>query len=92
MLFPSTEQYDKTEKLRYYKAVESIQEIVLVHTRVQFIEVHQRSQQESALWVYRAFAFGDAVALASLDGNFTVAAVYEQTSVPAEQPAVQLET
>ncbi len=89
VLSPSTEQCDKTEKRRYYKAVESIQEVILVHTRAQFVEVHQRSQQEPALWVYRAFAFGEHVVLASLHVTFSVAAVYEQTAVPEVQPAAQ---
>jgi Uma2 family endonuclease len=42
VLSPSTETYDRGEKLRHYKQIPSLREVVLVDHREQLVEVHRR--------------------------------------------------
>ena len=87
VLSPSTEAYVRKEKLSLYKEVESIQEILLVDSSVQSIEVYRRSEDEPGLWSHHAFSVAGELELASLEARFPIAAVYEQTTVPEELEA-----
>ncbi len=73
VLSPSTEDYDRGEKLSHYKQVPSLREIVLVAQEERRIELWRREVDYWALTVAR----GDEVALiASLDCPLPLADVY----------------
>ncbi len=66
VLSPSTEEYDRTEKLDHYKQIASVREIVLVAQTQRRIEVWGRSAAADG-WV-RCEHVAGAVALASVGG------------------------
>lgn len=45
VLSPSTERYDRTEKLYAYQQLESLEEYVLVAQHVQYVETYRRQNQ-----------------------------------------------
>jgi Uma2 family endonuclease len=80
VLSPSTEAYDRGNKLRYYRECPTIQEYMLVDSQQPFIEVFKR--EENNFWTYHAFEAGDIVALACLDVRFPVSEVYRKVKFP----------
>jgi len=80
----STEARDRRIKWKHYQACPSIQEYVLVNTQCQLVEVFQR-QADGNMWLYQQFGPGQEVDLASIDLRFSIAALYELTSVPIEE-------
>jgi Uma2 family endonuclease len=73
VLSPSTEVYDRGEKLAHYKQIDSLEDIVLVaHDRRQ-IEVWHR---EGSSWSLALAQDGSAVKLTSIDCTLVVAEVY----------------
>jgi Uma2 family endonuclease len=71
VLSPSTEEYDRGEKLEHYKQIESLQEVVLVHHDERKVVVWRRT---GARWSATEHADG-ALALA-LGCELSVAAIY----------------
>ncbi|MGB0561150.1 MAG: Uma2 family endonuclease [Spirulinaceae cyanobacterium] len=75
VLSPSTETYDRTKKLQYYRQMPSLQEYVLVNANTMSIEVYQRG--EGRMWLYCDYGAEDVLQLKSLAFECPVAAVYE---------------
>jgi Uma2 family endonuclease len=71
---PSTEEYDRGEKLEHYQRIASLREIVLVSHREKIIEVVRR--QEGREWVREEARSGGSVRLESLDCELLVDDVY----------------
>jgi Uma2 family endonuclease len=73
VLSPSTEQYDRTEKLAQYQRIESLRAVVLIGHSEHIIEVWQRS--EGSEWVLSTHRTG-LVPLGSIGAALPVADVY----------------
>lgn len=72
VLSPSTEDYDRGEKLEHYRKIPTLQEVVLVSTRERGIEVWRRAGGE---WT-RHEARAGAASLASVDCQLLLDEVY----------------
>ena len=74
VLSPSTEAYDRGEKLRHYRAIASLREVVLVDHREKLVEVHRREDDGS--WTRHEAGPGGVVNLLSLGCELSVDEVY----------------
>ena len=74
VLSPSTADYDRGEKLRHYKEVESLRELLLVDQDEQLVEHWQRRADGS--WGREVAATGGKVELTSVDCGLAVAEIY----------------
>jgi Uma2 family endonuclease len=70
---PSTEEYDRGEKLRHYKGVASLREALIVSHRRPELTLHRR---EGGAWVTLAAGAGDTLELACLATQIAVDEVY----------------
>jgi Uma2 family endonuclease len=71
---PSTEEYDRGEKLEHYKRIPSLREIVLVSCRERLVEVVRR--EDDGTWTRHEARTGGAVDLASLGCELSADDVY----------------
>jgi Uma2 family endonuclease len=71
VLSPSTEEYDRGEKLEHYKQIESLQEVVLVHHDERKIVVWRRAGSR-----WSATEHVDGVVALALGCELPVAAIY----------------
>jgi Uma2 family endonuclease len=74
VLSPSTEEYDRGEKLSHYQAIPSLEEIVLVSHHRQEIEIVRRESNGS--WSRHVAAAGQSARLTSIACDLAVAEVY----------------
>ena len=70
---PSTEDYDRGEKLRQYQQLPSLREVVFVSHQAPLITVHRR---EGTTWRVLAGGRGETVTLESIGGRIVVDEVY----------------
>ena len=73
VLSPSTEDYDRGEKLSHYQRIDSLKEIMLVAHDRQMIEIWRRA---GAVWERHEFGMGDLARLESLSCELPLAEVY----------------
>jgi Uma2 family endonuclease len=59
VLSPSTEQFDRTDKMKKYQAWPTIQEIVLINQFAQHVEVFRRNKHDSASWSCTVYGPGE---------------------------------
>jgi Uma2 family endonuclease len=76
---PSTEQYDRTEKLAQYQRIDSLREVVLVAQAERHIEVWRRSNDGE--WERLEHRSGSAV-LASIDVTLPLDDIYRDPLTP----------
>jgi len=81
VLSPSTERKDRGAKFDWYRACESIQEVVFVRTEHPLVEVYRRKSANKQ-WLLQIYAFGEDVELTSLDLLIPVGVIYEDISFP----------
>ena len=74
VLSPSTEAYDRGEKLRHYREIPALREVVLVDHRQKLLEVHRREGDDT--WARYEAGPGGAVRLVSLECELPVDEVY----------------
>lgn len=79
VLSPGTERKDRAEKFDWYRACPSIQEIVLVRTEHQLVEVYRRRSAERQ-WLLQIYGPGENVELKSLDLEVSMESIYEEIS------------
>ncbi len=84
VLSPSTEAYDRGRKLQCYLAYPTIEEYVLVDSRLMRVEIYRK---EHGRWIYDAFEADEEVKLSSLDVHFMVAEIYEDVIFDREDKA-----
>ena len=82
ILSPSTSARDLNEKSIQYRSNSSIQEFLLVHTQSPVIEHFRR--EKHGFWGFYKLQLGDTVELANLGISFSVAEIYEDTSLLEE--------
>ena len=71
VLSPSTEKYDRGEKLEHYKRIPSLKEVVLVSTKDQLVEVHRKT---GSAW--KRHEYRDIAQLTSLGVELPLSEVY----------------
>jgi Uma2 family endonuclease len=71
---PSTEDYDRGEKLRHYQSVPSVRDIVIVSHREALLTIHRRDNSDH--WSTIEARTGDSVELASVTAQLTVEDIY----------------
>jgi Uma2 family endonuclease len=80
VLSKSTEEYDQGNKFKYYRSIPDLQEYLLINQHE--LDIQHYTKTESGLWIYRAYeSIDDAIALASIDTEITVATIYEGVSL-----------
>lgn len=82
VLSPGTEVTDRTEKLRRYRQVPSLQAYLLVDQEAPRVEVYRR---EGELWVYEMLEGAGELDLPCLERPLSLAAVYEGIGFPADE-------
>ena len=73
VLSPSTEDYDRGEKLAHYKRIASLQEVVLVAHDERRIDVWRR---QGGRWIQVTYGPNESLHLASLSIDVAVADLY----------------
>lgn len=79
VLSPSTASYDRSEKLKYYRQIASLQEYVLVDSESMSVEVYRRG--EGRMWLYSAYGEGEMIALDSLEFECAIEVLYESVAL-----------
>jgi len=82
VLSPSTANYDRIEKFKYYRQIPSLQEYVLIDSESMSVEVYQRG--EGKMWRYYEYTNGDAIALQSIEFECPIELLYEGISFDQE--------
>ncbi|TMC20256.1 MAG: Uma2 family endonuclease [Chloroflexi bacterium] len=77
VLSPSTEKYDRTDKLKAYQTYPTIQEIVLISQFAPHVEVYRRDEQDSKVWHHTFYGPGQMVALESVDVEISLEEIYQ---------------
>ncbi|HBE19308.1 MAG TPA: hypothetical protein DEG17_14645 [Cyanobacteria bacterium UBA11149] len=75
VISPSTANYDRTKKLKYYRQITSLQEYVLVDSEAISVEIYRRGQGK--MWLYDEYEAGDVLALESIEFEFAIDLIYE---------------
>lgn len=78
VLSPSTEDYDRGDKLSHYKQIESLQAVLLISHRERCVTVVERTPSK---WTERDVRAGETVTLAYPALSFEVSEVYEGITV-----------
>ena len=76
VLSPSTESYDRGEKVAHYKQIQSLQEIVLVAHEEQRLELWRRDGDHWILDVIRGQGVATILTIMSIDCELAVGEVY----------------
>ncbi|KKD34766.1 MAG: Uma2 family endonuclease [Limnoraphis robusta] len=82
VLSPSTANYDRTKKLKYYRQIPSLQEYVLVDSEEISVEVYHRG--DGKMWHYYQYEDGEAIALESIEFECALELLYEGVSFEKE--------
>jgi Uma2 family endonuclease len=80
VLSPSTEHYDRGEKLEHYRQIDSVQEVVLVALDEQAVDVWRRDQGE---WRVARTEPGGTAKLASIGCDLPLPEVYRDPLLPS---------
>jgi Uma2 family endonuclease len=70
---PSTEDYDRGEKLRHYKSLPTLREVLFVSHRVPQLTLHRRGDDD---WTVTTAETGAVLELASVGARIAVDEVY----------------
>lgn len=76
VLSPSTEAFDKGEKLEIYKNCPTIQEVVLIDQFEQQVFVYRRDEEDESSWHHTLYSSGSTVELTSIDICLSMAEIY----------------
>jgi Uma2 family endonuclease len=81
VLSPTTEKYDRTEKLAHYQLIDSVREVVLVGHEAPRVDVWRRGDDER--WTEASYCDG-AVELLSLGVSLPITDMYRDLPARAE--------
>jgi Uma2 family endonuclease len=87
VLSPSTEKFDRTDKLKAYQACPTIQEIVLISQFAPHVEVYRRSSEDAAAWSYVIYGPGEETMLESVDVSIPLEEIYR--NINFDEPLVE---
>ncbi|MDQ2906573.1 MAG: Uma2 family endonuclease [Chloroflexota bacterium] len=77
VLSPSTEKFDRGNKLEAYKACPTIQEIMLINQFTQSVDVYRRSEQDTASWSRISYGPDVEIELKSVDVCISMREIYK---------------
>jgi Uma2 family endonuclease len=83
VLSPGTEERDRNDKFDCYRACASIQEVVLVRTSRQVVEVYRRTVDNK--WLLQLYGPEDEVECVSLEVQIPVSIIYEDVEFPTDE-------
>ena len=75
VLSPSTENYDREEKFKAYKSIESLQEYVLVSQMKKFVTLYAKHNEK--FWFQSEYVGGETLKLESLECELNVDEIYQ---------------
>lgn len=78
VLSSHTEAYDRGKKFEYYRECPSIQEIALVSSQEQAVDLYRRAS--ARLWTLHPYRAGDDIELRSIDVTLPISSFYESVS------------
>ncbi len=79
VLSKSTQNYDRTDKFRYYRSIPALQEYVLIDQYAIGIEHYTRA--EGASWLFRSYeSAAEKITFASVNVEMSVEEIYENVS------------
>lgn len=81
VISPSTEAIDRGRKLNWYRNHPSVQEYLLINTRMQLIEMYRRGNLGEP-WAYQTYSAHETFRLACLDLSLAVNDVYAGLNIP----------
>jgi Uma2 family endonuclease len=84
VLSPSTRDYDRGDKFKYYQTLSSLREYVLIDTDRIAVEYFRRG--EGRMWLYTRYEAGEILTLQSLGCDVAVDAIYEGVQLNVEPP------
>lgn len=83
VLSSSTAEYDRTDKFELYKGLDSLQNYVLVDQHRPYIQVFNRLENESRLWVLETFSGMESQAkFPALELSLNLADIYNRVEWP----------
>jgi Uma2 family endonuclease len=74
VLSPSTENYDREEKFKAYKSIESLREYILVSQIKKFVTLYAKHNEK--FWFQSEYVDGETLRLESLDCDLSVDEIY----------------
>ncbi len=75
VLSPSTENYDREEKFKAYKSIESLREYILVSQVKKFITLYVKHNEK--FWFQSEYVEGETLRIESLDCELSVDEIYQ---------------
>ena len=85
VLSPSTREYDRGDKFKFYRALSSLQEYVLIDSDRVSVEYFRRD--EGRMWLYTLYEAGETLVLQSLGIEVEIDAIYEGVRFNFDPPA-----
>jgi Uma2 family endonuclease len=83
VLSPSTEHYDRGLKFQYYRAMESLQDYILVSQDQ--IRIEQFTRGDVRSWTLRDYqSVGETLRIESVGVSIPIARIYERVELPSE--------
>ncbi|HLQ30272.1 MAG TPA: Uma2 family endonuclease [Ktedonobacteraceae bacterium] len=87
VLSPGTEERDRNDKFDCYRACASIQEVVLVRTARQVVEVYRRTVDNK--WLLQLYGPEDEVEFVSLEVHIPASIIFEDVEFPTDTPTAE---
>jgi Uma2 family endonuclease len=75
VLSPSTENYDREEKFKAYKSIESLREYILVSQVKKFVTLYAKHNEK--FWFQSEYVEGETLKIESLDCQLSVDEIYQ---------------
>jgi Uma2 family endonuclease len=79
VLSKSTQDYDMTDKFRYYRSLLELQEYILISQY--FVDVQQYTKTDEGFWIYRSYeSTGETLRFGTIEVEIKIAEIYEAIS------------
>ncbi len=79
VLSKSTQDYDMTDKFRYYRSIPELREYILVSQY--FVDVQQYTKTDEGFWIYRSYeSIGKTLKFGTIEAEIKMAEIYEGIS------------
>ncbi|GAP96284.1 Uma2 family endonuclease [Leptolyngbya sp. NIES-2104] len=79
VLSKSTQDYDTTDKFRYYRSIPELQEYVLVNQYL--VEVQQYTKTDQGFWIYRSYeSIEELLKFGTIEAELNLTEIYEGIS------------
>ena len=79
VISPGTEAYDRGGKFSLYRSLETLKEYILVNSQAKSVEVFQRNDEDS--WMFVPYSEGDEIELTSLGLSISMDSIYEDVVI-----------